>query len=560
MTQEFGKTRDHLREFKLRRDKVVSAKDKELEKLLNQFKILSVNVNSANDDNQGWMNWRKTRGPINPITDSDEDLVTATNCSLCKKPLGKFFGKPRQCPLCARVVDANCIVNKLPTETRAQQVPVDVNVCDYCFSAVTDAKEKKSKKEKMGKIEKLPFVIYHKLLSQLRSAILEDQPRLKNLMLEIGDEHNEYNANNVKKARAVASDLEALYKNFESTMKTFEELKPSNNKEAKLQSMIKMAFLTFIQDNLAEFRVLNKQIRNVESQPIKKGGEPKIVTTPVGAKKNLEFITPVINFINPVMLPLSGGSVVLSGDNFSPRIQVHFDNVPVLCKYVDSKEIIVTAPALVSGFKTIRVTNPDGTDFVMEQILCYSSEMDESVSSRDLDLNNEWMEPEVESVEPVACSLKGIAVTIRGSNFVPGKTTIKVGGKFVQNVRCESTKISFMAPSMTTEGFKDIQVTNPDGKNCVLENILLYSNSFGVPDSKPPLTTATKPAPKGKWETIQRSSISKDSPPTTTKRLTPDQSLFAKPSNQSTRGSIGSQEEQSPSLLSSPRRIWGKKT
>lgn len=75
---------------------------------------------------------------------------------------------------------------------------VKVNVCDTCYNAFNQGKIRSAFKAQVENSEKLPIVLYQKLLAQAAQAITEDVPKLKELLEIIGSEHTEENANDLK--------------------------------------------------------------------------------------------------------------------------------------------------------------------------------------------------------------------------------------------------------------------------------------------------------------------------------------------------------------------------
>lgn len=118
--------------------------------------------------------------------------------------------------------------------------------------------------------EKKPVAMTHKLLVQIKSAITEDLKKFKDLMENIGEEHTQENDPMIKvnhrhlfrltlqDSKILEADLDALFKNIERTLKQFGSLSAQTQREATLQSNVKLAFGQFLQEKLPEFKVLQK--------------------------------------------------------------------------------------------------------------------------------------------------------------------------------------------------------------------------------------------------------------------------------------------------------------
>jgi len=78
----------------------------------------------------------------------------------------------------------------------------------------------------------------------------------------------------------------------------------------------------------------------------------------------------------------------ISGENFMKGIKVMIDKNHVDCEFVDSTELIVDAPLLNKGFKTIKVVNPDGGSSELEDILFYSEDLQMDLTDQKVKPNN----------------------------------------------------------------------------------------------------------------------------------------------------------------------------
>jgi len=167
-------------------------------------------------------------------------------------------------------------------------------------------------------------------------------------------------------------------------------------------------------------------------------------------------------------------------------------HTPVSCEYIDSSEIVVNATPLTSGFKTVKITNPDGSHLLVEDVLFYSSDLTEET--------NEGVVITIDYVNPAIVPIQGGLVEITGKNFVPGKTIVKVDNNIITNVECSKTSLRFRAPSLKVGGFKTVEILNP-GKY-LLENVLLYSDVLTVEEKSTksvPESPKSNGQPKRVW-------------------------------------------------------------
>jgi hypothetical protein len=93
-------------------------------------------------------------------------------------------------------------------------------------------------------------------------------------------------------------------------------------------------------------------------------------------------------------------------------------------------------------------------------------------------------EPTIDSIIPAVSPLHGgIQMQVMGENFNEG-TILKIDGYVISNTKLQSPSsrhnqnytLSFTSPPLEKEGFKRVQVINPNGKNCTLDNVLYYSD------------------------------------------------------------------------------------
>eukprot|EP01125_Pyxidicula_operculata_P015558 TRINITY_DN5294_c0_g1_i1.p1 TRINITY_DN5294_c0_g1~~TRINITY_DN5294_c0_g1_i1.p1 ORF type:complete len:443 (-),score=57.79 TRINITY_DN5294_c0_g1_i1:21-1349(-) len=85
----------------------------------------------------------------------------------------------------------------------------------------------------------------------------------------------------------------------------------------------------------------------------------------------------VITSVRPVMIPVTGNiQLTIQGTNFKQGATVYIENKKVDAKnYGNPSELYINTPPLAEpGFKAIRVVNPDGSEFTLENVLVYSDD------------------------------------------------------------------------------------------------------------------------------------------------------------------------------------------
>lgn len=495
-SQGCGHTRDVFKQFKQQREGRCAARLKEAEVARNKYKRLAFSMSTARGDSSKWrLSWRGTLSNA-AASDDKDDKDDSTECTVCKSRFTKYFKSRRvTCPMCESVCCKACTSNQLPVESGKED---KVNVCTPCWTAITKANRHDKIKSELAQADKTPFSMTHKLLVQIKAALVEDLAHFIELVQGIGEAHTSENHSMIQTASGVQGDINSLFKNFDSTLKRMGGLSTEDQRQKTLQNHIKAAFVQFLQDTLPEFKILSKQFQAVAALPITEPTRPKVVETAAAPQKrhsvtNSASTFPSISSINPAVVPLSGGRISITGQNFSNRATVEVDNSKADCEYIDSRELLVTIPPLGSGFKGIRVSNPDGTFAHLENILLYSKELDLPSSHEKVfgDISpgpskpkpNSVNPPNISGINPVVSPLCGIQVELEGHGFHPG-LMLKIDGEEIPVQLRSDSHLKFVSPPRISEGFRTIEIVNLDGGRTVLADTLYYTSNYAAPTPK----------------------------------------------------------------------------
>eukprot|EP01119_Soliformovum_irregulare_P019702 TRINITY_DN6300_c0_g1_i2.p1 TRINITY_DN6300_c0_g1~~TRINITY_DN6300_c0_g1_i2.p1 ORF type:complete len:436 (+),score=130.64 TRINITY_DN6300_c0_g1_i2:23-1309(+) len=388
-------TTDKFKLFKRLRAAERAAGEKEIERVMNLFKMASFNLQQSDQENTG--GWRKSwskKPAIAPVSVNEDgvDLNTATHCGICAVAFSRIWGvgeKPFQCPLCASIVCGKHSSHSLPPPSfgKTQRLP-DMRMCDTCYIVVMKGKEREEFNLSKERANSEPIAMNFEALARLTKTISEDVPRLRDMVYDIGDQHTTENTEDIQIALHIDKDLSEFFAKFDKVLKHLATMSPTTPKEQKLFQNYKSAHLTFITETLPEFRILHKQLATVASmKPVKPPPPPEVNSKtiqsgppPKKSNKTLPkvptgLVTPIIKTINPVVLPPEGGRILIEGQNFSNSVMVSINRMSVPCEYVDSTELIVHAPKMGQGFKDIKVSNPGGSHATLEQVLLYSADL-----------------------------------------------------------------------------------------------------------------------------------------------------------------------------------------
>ncbi|MGC9960588.1 MAG: IPT/TIG domain-containing protein [Acidimicrobiales bacterium] len=196
------------------------------------------------------------------------------------------------------------------------------------------------------------------------------------------------------------------------------------------------------------------------SSPAEVAGSVSVIVTTSGgssaataADKFSYDSVPKLTHLSPAAGPIKGGTkVTITGSGFVVRATtVKFGTKPatvVSCK--STTTCTATSPAAKAGTVAIVVTTPGGSSAVTTaDKFGYDSV------------------PKITLLSPKAGSYKGgTVVTITGTGFVVGSTTVKFGTKAGLAVSCKSTtSCKATSPKQKTTGAVEVTVTTPGGSS-----------------------------------------------------------------------------------------------
>lgn len=185
-----------------------------------------------------------------------------------------------------------------------------------------------------------------------------------------------------------------------------------------------------------------------------------VSTTGGNATANYQYHdAPTITSINPAAGPSAGGQAVsIGGTNFVPGLTtVSFGGAAATVNAVTSTSLSVTTPPHAAGGVSVVVTTPGGTATT-------------GYAYHD--------PPTVTGVSPSSGPTQGgQTVTITGTNFVSGSTTVSFGGVAGTNVTVSSpTSLTVDTPAHAT-GAVEVVVTTPGGSDADT-NTYTYTGPF----------------------------------------------------------------------------------
>lgn len=160
---------------------------------------------------------------------------------------------------------------------------------------------------------------------------------------------------------------------------------------------------------------------------------------------------PTVTSVAPPYASPTGGTVLtITGTNFSTTgtTTVYFGKAAGTNVTVTSATtLVVTVPAGALGATTITVVNPSGLSTVATGMLTYVPA------------------PTVTAFTPTSGTYTGgTAVTLTGTNFLPGATVTVAGAAAASVVIVSATQITLVTPNAGQVGQVPIRVTNPDGQ------------------------------------------------------------------------------------------------
>lgn len=157
--------------------------------------------------------------------------------------------------------------------------------------------------------------------------------------------------------------------------------------------------------------------------------------------------SPEIVDVSPKIGPITGGTdIVISGTFFAPGAVVTIDDKQALGVSVTPPNKITakTPPGDSTGWKTVKVINPDGQEAILQNGFAYK--------------------PTIDSITPnIGSAEGGLSITIKGSGFAPG-AKVFIGPDETTNVVVQdSNTITCKTGKGTNSGPNDVKVKNQDG-------------------------------------------------------------------------------------------------
>jgi hypothetical protein len=214
-------------------------------------------------------------------------------------------------------------------------------------------------------------------------------------------------------------------------------------------------------------------------------GNVSVVVTVAGVVSNAvlySYASPVISNISPAVGPDSGGQVVtISGVNFSPNPTVTFNGIVAPVNSATNTQITVTTPA-----------GSPGTANVLVSVAGNSSNSFPYTYARS---------PVITNISFAAGPLVGgQKITITGTDFVTGATTVSFGGTVGTNVTVSSSTQLVVTSPAHSAGIVNITVSTAGGAS----NPLNYTY-----DANAPIIVSVNPAsgPASGGQTITISGV-----------------------------------------------------
>jgi len=109
----------------------------------------------------------------------------------------------------------------------------------------------------------------------------------------------------------------------------------------------------------------------------------------------------------------------------------------------------------------------------LENVLCYSAHLSSTKFNGEPSQRDS---PVIVSIIPAVSPLRGgVQMQLTGANFANG-VVVKIDGIIVDAKPTEPSTLTLTCPPFKTEGFKTVEVLNPSGTSCRLDNVLYYLN------------------------------------------------------------------------------------
>jgi hypothetical protein len=193
----------------------------------------------------------------------------------------------------------------------------------------------------------------------------------------------------------------------------------------------------------------------------------------------LPFV-PIITEVSPNQVPLTGGTITITGSNFSTSSLVMIGSTNSAFTVVSSTSMTVSATQALAGSYDISITNPVGT-FTLSNAITY-------VSGPSLSTNS-----------PVLATTNGgTIVTLTGTDLAT-TTQVNVGSTTVSFSVISNTAVRFVTAA-TSAGIVDVGVVTVGGVD-TLSNAIEFTSSALIPVVSS-ITPATGPIAGGTTVTI----------------------------------------------------------
>jgi len=456
-------SRDYTNDFKMMRTAMRKRLDREIEKTLNLFQMLSFSTQTS--ENKSY--WRKSARMITPVAVVDENNKTAQQgtCHLCgtnPNSFSKLIGKSlSQCPLCAQFVCKNCLSNEQleldPLVGREQEPRVRVPSCVKCYTLVKKGKSKKAFKSLLELSPKNSFVILQKALHDMTEHIHGELRTFKHLVRGFEGRHTTTNTYDVERAKKMSKALAIMFDDLRKLSVKLNKIPAEpGTKAAILKANILNHFINYETDHKPQFSLLSKELNMIAALP-------PVEPPPA---------PPVVVHSNPNSNPSSNTSTP------TPSKKLSFLNkVKAVVKGDSASSVTISSNTSASSYsysdEEIDNDFRDGEEDLENQ------DSSSAYNIKDNQEENTYSDtaPAIRGITPAISGMSGgVPMRIDGDNFHPN-LVLKIDNKKVTSIiSILSDSIHFVSPSLDNsgDGFKPIEVINPNLEKAILENVLLY--------------------------------------------------------------------------------------
>lgn len=473
----------------------------------------------------GWVQWNpedSAGSQAGPALSNHGGKEDARACPICHASFWTLVKKRFKCLMCGRTVCGNCL-HKIQLEPVVlTDEPVTEWICTQCFNEVEKEEEHDALIKSIAAAPDHPLVYYHGVVMDVVRTLSRHLPRYEASVLGADS------VADCEEAGKLEAGLVELFKNFDIGLKKISSLTSESERDMRVQSSIKMALVGFLQENLARFRTLQSQRKSLMTQFAEEEKSGKRLRKSNRSKGGAEGEAPFIATIDPAMSSMAGAKISLTGSNFKPGTKVEIDGVLCRVKFMGPDRLIVYSPSLdTEGLKSILVTNPGGGSHALENVLLYSEEIgqpepsprtlqkspatpaatdgsalplaiDEALNASEVPLE----EPVIRLIHPAICPIGGNTVLrIAGDHFCD-QSVVRIGNKDAPVLSFDDTQggesrlkqLKVRSPALRQVGFHRVEVTNPGGKRCRLDDVLFYTDDPALLDAANIDTTTDRDA------------------------------------------------------------------